>query len=56
MHCLRHTYATLQFENDIPLKTVSKLLGHKSIKITADTYTHVLKRQMDKTVDILDTL
>ena len=56
MHCLRHTYATLQFENNIPLKTVSKLLGHKSIKITADTYTHVLKKQMDKSIDILDNL
>lgn len=56
MHCLRHTYATLQFENNIPLKTVSELLGHKSIKITADTYTHVLKRQMDKSIDILDIL
>lgn len=56
MHCLRHTYATLQFENNIPLKTVSKLLGHRSIKITADTYTHVLKREMDKSVDILNLL
>ncbi|RII32819.1 site-specific integrase [Clostridium chromiireducens] len=56
IHCLRHTYATKQFENDIPLKTVSKLLGHKSIKITADTYTHVLKRHKDKTIDILSSV
>lgn len=55
IHCLRHTYATKQFENDIPLKTVSKLLGHSTINITADTYTHVLKRHKDKTIDILST-
>lgn len=56
IHCLRHTYATKQFENDIPLKTVSKLLGHSTINMTADTYTHVLKRHKDKTIDILSTI
>lgn len=56
IHCLRHTYATKQFENDIPLKTVSKLLGHSSIEITADTYTHVLKKHKAKSIDILDTI
>ena len=56
MHSLRHTYATKQFENDIPLKTVSNLLGHSTIKMTADTYTHVLKEHKAKSVDILDTL
>lgn len=56
IHSLRHTYATKQFENDIPLKTVSNLLGHSTIKMTADTYTHVLKRHKDKSIDILDTL
>lgn len=52
-HALRHTYATKQFENDIPLKTVSMLLGHSDISITADTYTHVMKKQKEKSVDIL---
>ncbi len=55
IHCLRHTYATKQFENDIPLKTISKLLGHSTINMTADTYTHVLKRHTDRTIDILST-
>ncbi|MCQ2014683.1 tyrosine-type recombinase/integrase [Clostridium butyricum] len=52
-HALRHTYATKQFENDIPLKTVSMLLGHSDIMMTANTYTHVLKKQKEKTIDIL---
>jgi integrase len=55
-HALRHTYATLQFENDIPLKTVSKLLGHASIEITANTYTHVMKREKEKAVDTLSLI
>lgn len=55
-HTLRHTYATLQFEAGRPLKTVSKLLGHSKIDITADTYTHVLKKEKEKALDILDVL
>ena len=55
-HALRHTYATLQFENEIPLKTVSNLLGHASIEITANTYTHVLKKEKEKAVDTLNLL
>ncbi len=52
-HALRHTYATFQFENNIPLKTVSNLLGHASIEMTANTYTHVLKKEKEKAVDML---
>ncbi len=52
-HLLRHTYATKQFENNIPLKTVSMLLGHSDISITANIYTHVLKREKEKSIDVL---
>lgn len=55
-HALRHTYATLQFENDRPLLTISKLLGHASIDITASTYTHVLKKEKEKAIDTLSLL
>ncbi len=55
-HSLRHTYATKQFEMDIPLKTVSELLGHSSIEITANIYTHCLKKQKKKAVDILNII
>ena len=33
-HCFRHTYATLQISAGTDLFTVSKMLGHKSIKTT----------------------
>lgn len=55
-HALRHTYATLQFENDRPPLTVSKLLGHKSIDITMDVYTHVMKKEKEKAIDTLSLL
>lgn len=55
-HLLRHTYATKQFENNIPLKTVSMLLGHSDISITANIYTHVLKREKEKSIYVLDDI
>lgn len=55
-HALRHTYATKQFEANTPLKTVSELLGHTDIYITANTYTHVLQKHKDKSIDIFSTI
>lgn len=55
-HSLRHTYATKQFELGVPLKTVSYLLGHSDIYITANRYTHVLKQHKEKAIDFLNII
>jgi len=55
-HTIRHTYATKLFENGIPLKTVSILLGHSDIKITANIYTHVMPREKEKAAETLNHL
>jgi len=41
-HCMRHTFATRALEAGIPIKIVSEWLGHSTIRVTADTYLHVL--------------
>jgi integrase len=41
-HDLRHTAATLMLANNVPLVTVSKILGHSSPAITATIYAHAL--------------
>lgn len=41
-HDLRHSYATAMIEQKIPLKTVSHMLGHSNISITADIYCDVI--------------
>ncbi|MDM5210475.1 site-specific integrase [Peribacillus sp. NJ4] len=41
-HDLRHTHATLLLQKGVHPKIVSERLGHSTIGITMDTYTHVL--------------
>lgn len=47
-HDLRHTFATRCLECGIDMKIVSKILGHSTIQITADLYTHVTNKAMCK--------
>ena len=43
-HSLRHATATLLLEEGVPMKVVAELLGHSSVRITQDTYSHVTAR------------
>lgn len=42
LHDLRHTHATVMLKADVHPKVVCERLGHSSIRITLDTYSHVL--------------
>lgn len=52
-HALRHTYATKLFEKGVNIVTVSKLLGHSTIK-TTEIYTHVLENVKKEEVQVLN--
>ena len=39
-HSLRHTFATNMLENGADIKTISDILGHSSVEITMDIYSH----------------
>ena len=41
-HDLRHTCASLLFSKNVHPKFVQELLGHASVAITLDTYSHML--------------
>ena len=41
LHDLRHTHATMMMEQGVNPKIVSERLGHASVVITLDTYSHV---------------
>lgn len=42
LHDLRHTWATVALVRGVPAKVVSERLGHASVAITLDVYSHVL--------------
>lgn len=46
-HSLRHTHAVHLLESGANIKYVSERLGHKSVKITADTYLHITDKIAD---------
>jgi site-specific recombinase XerD len=46
-HDLRHTCATLLLTRNVNAKIVSEMLGHATIAITLDTYSHVLPNMRD---------
>lgn len=55
-HDLRHINATLMLKNNIPAKIASERLGHSSIGITLDLYSHVLKEMQNDAASKLDDI
>lgn len=53
-HGLRHTHATLLLQQGVNPKIVQERLGHSSIKVTMDTYSHVLPDMQQQAVYALD--
>ncbi|WP_445487325.1 tyrosine-type recombinase/integrase [Niallia sp. 03133] len=44
IHTLRHTHAVLLLESNAEMKYIQEALGHGSMQITSDIYTHVSKK------------
>jgi integrase len=56
VHDLRHTVASLLLEAAVHPKIVQELLGHSTIRLTLDTYSHLapaLHRQAAQTMDMI---
>lgn len=55
-HDLRHTAATLLLLQEIHPKIVQEMLGHSSITLTLDTYSHVLPDMQREAASKMDAL
>jgi integrase len=53
-HALRHTCATLLLTGGVHPKIVQELLGHSTIAVTLDTYSHVLPGMRDAAAGAMD--
>jgi integrase len=54
LHAARHTFASRLLANGTNLKYIAEQLGHSSIKITVDTYGHLIPGGHKADVDRLD--
>ena len=54
-HDLRHTFASLLIQDGASLTYVRDQMGHSSIQITADTYTHLIPGANIAWIDRLDS-
>ncbi len=54
-HDLRHTCATLLLSKGVHPKIVQELLGHATISITLDTYSHMLPNMQEEAVDAMES-
>lgn len=48
-HQLRHGFATILYEAGVPDKDAQELLGHSSISVTKDIYTHIRQVKREET-------
>ena len=55
-HDLRHAHATMMLSQGVHPKIVSERLGHASIGITLDTYSHVLPSMQQDAADAFDAI
>lgn len=53
MYDLRHTHATMLLGANVNPKIVSERLGHASVSLTLDTYSHILPTIQDAAVEAL---
>lgn len=56
VHSLRHTWATRALEKGIDVKTVSHLLGHRSVLTTMNIYQDVYSGQKIKAANLMNDL
>ncbi len=55
-HELRHSAASLMLARGIKIQVVSQVLGHSSIRMTADVYGHILNPDREEAANVMGAL
>ena len=53
-HDMRHTAASILLARDVHVKLVSEMLGHSTIVLTLDTYSHIIEGMDGGVTDAID--
>lgn len=56
LHDLRHTFATLLIAEGTDIVTVSKTMGHASVSVTLDVYSHLLVKPAKAAADTFERI
>ena len=54
VHSLRHTFASMLFENNCDIKTISEILGHSDTKVTENIYVHLINQRKINAIKSID--
>ena len=54
LHDLRHTHASLLLMNGVNVKVVQERLGHSSVTITLDVYSHIMPSLQEQAAERLE--
>ena len=56
IHDFRHSHASLLLSYGVPITVISKRLGHSDINMTLNTYSHLIPKDEDKAIDIINKI
>lgn len=56
IHDFRHSHASLLLSLGVPITVISKRLGHTDINMTLNTYSHLIPKDEDKAITILNSI
>ena len=56
VHGLRHTFASRMLMTGVDITVVSKLLGHRDIATTYNTYIHIIEEQKQQAMQMIPAI
>jgi integrase len=56
LHTTRHTFASMMIEDGEDIRTVQEILGHATLAMTSDIYSHVIEKTKKKAINRMNGL
>jgi integrase len=56
LHSLRHTHVSMLIASGMDILTISRRIGHASVKVTLDTYGHLIHGTDDRAAQIVEAM